>query len=1317
MTSILTGMAMAPTAGNGMDRGITMKTKPDRRQAKRLGAMVVAGTMLLQTVGPVYAVVSQLPGLYTAPPEPNVMFTLDDSGSMQADAVPDFSLAVSYTGVPDNDSSAFFNGGRGIWYPNMWGSGSSYLNKTFYLSTNAIARYMRSSAGNPLYYDPTVSYLPWPQAANNALRMLPANVAAVKIDTDDPTQSRLNTALNLTTRVGAAGETNGYWPATYYVYKGATKLPFATPNSALNTSTPVVFDKFEIQGTGTATFGRALTRTDCTGAFLPTSGGCTRAEELQNFANWLQYYRNRRLMAKGAIAASFAVQGTNLRVGYAMIGTSPVVQRGVRLFSGANRTDFFTRLYTTPSSDSVTPLRKAMDDVGQHFTTTDVNNPWAQTPGTSIGTEVSCRRSFHIMSTDGFWNSTGASGTRANNNDNFTGSTPAKPDTTTYAFSDSASSPTDPLVGQFTINPFADGNPDTLADIAAYYWRNDLRSTTLGTALANNVVPSARDPAFWQHLTTFTIGLGISGSGAVKRNSDATTTIPTVAATHPLYPYIGRPWLADAASRDWLVANKVKMDWTSPADDNPATGDDLIHAAMNGRGRYFSATNPTELASGVSDALSEVTANPGSLANVVTETPQVSADTEVYQATYTPSQWSGRLYAFSQSASGVVDTTPGTALWEASNKMPAPANRKIYTWNPVTKLGTSFAWGSLTASQQTSLSNDSTLLDYLRGSDVKEAAQGGPFRNRARYTIGAVKGGVLGDIVNGSPIKGPSAGGGFERLPSGVPGQSTYTTYRATGNTALDNMRNTLFAGANDGMLHAFDRSTGVERFAYVPNSVFSVRPPSTPAPAAELKLKMLSDPNYSHRFTVDGPPQIGDAFIGIGAAAADWKTVLLGSTGAGARSVFAMDISNPKDVTDATAPAGAFNQNKLLWEFSEADLTHGADLGHVISYPHIAKMRANADGTGGAWVAIFGNGYDSANGRATLFILNLQTGAVVWKQSVGAAGGNGLSQPNFTVNNKREVTAIYAGDLKGNLWKFDVDNPDSTQWKAAFGSAPNYAPLFTGSTNQPISVMPEITYHPNGGTLLSFGTGKLFDVEDTATTLPSNVNLNTQAIYGIWDKPGETTGFSGNTTLVPRLLTGLTSASDSTLGGSTSQKAGGGAGETVVDWTTHRGWYLNLLAGPSGERVNVNPQQAKSTLLVVANKAEIDPCKSAGSARLFALDPITGSAPGFGVFDATGDTKINSADKGYNVKSFSSAVLSLPALQSKKAFTDQVVTERAGTRGQTGERLGGVENKPLSPTDCAQWLLAGGSDTTIAGFDISLCSAGKPRISWRQLK
>jgi type IV pilus assembly protein PilY1 len=1286
-------------AGNGPrthDRGMKMNKQARRvKDAKRLMVSAVVGAMLAQGVVPAYAVVSQFPGVYTAPPDANVMFTLDDSGSMQADAIPD--IDPDQTGMPTSSNSNFFGL---VKYPNMWGSGSAYLSLDYYRKDNSgnpnrskAARYLRSAAGNPLYYDPSVTYLPWPTPANDKLLSTPANPGAVRISTDTPFSGgyllNIGARVNVSGGAGAAdNEANNYWPATYFVYTGTGPLPLASPGHANNVSGN--FQKFEIKPSVT-NYPRAATRTDCTGAVGPT-GGCTYDQELQNFANWLQYYRNRRLMAKGGVATAFAKQGTNLRIGFASINSSPVVRLGVRSFSGANRTAFYNDLYPLGNQSNVlTPLRKAMDDVGKHFQTTNASNPWAQNPGTSVGTEYSCRRSFHFLSTDGFWNDTAATAPASGNNDAFSGSTPAKPDGTTYTYSNSATSPTDPLVSQFGIRPFNDGNSNSLADVAAYYWKTDLRT------LANTVPSTKRDPAFWQHLSTYTIGLGVTGTNTVRRTSDNSLTIPmTEPATSPFYPYRGQPWLQSQEVRDLLITNRVGLTWPTVTGDTASTGDDLIHASMNGRGRYFSATNPTELAAGLTAALREAADTPGSLANVITSLPQVSTGTDVYQATYVPVEWTGRFYAFPQAADGTVDTTPSNARWEASNKMPAPGARNIFSWNPTLGAGSTFTMTGLTPTQLTDLGSDATkqldMLNYLRGDGTHEVANGGLFRDRQRYTVGAVTGGVLGDIVNGSPIKGPSAGFGWDRLPPGSPGQASYATFRATGNTALDSMRDTLFVGANDGMLHAFDRLTGVERFAFVPNAVFSVPRSIT---GTERKLQMLADPAYSHRFTVDGPPQIGDAFIGPDASSATWKTVLVGSTGAGARSMFAMDITNPvvgAAVTD-------FGSSKLLWEFSES--SDPADMGYVLSYPHIARMR---DGT---WVAIFGNGYDSVGGRAALYVVNLQTGAVLKKFTVGAAGGNGLSQPNFTVNDKREVTAIYAGDLKGNLWKFDVDNADPALWKVAFGGPPNYTPLFAGSATQPITVMPELTFHPNGGVLASFGTGKQFETEDAATTLPTNVNLNTQAIYGIWDKPGELTGFTGNSTLVQQgANTSLAAAVDVTLTGTTSLS---------VDWSTKRGWYLNLASG--GERVNVNPQQAKSTLLVVANRPDTDPCNSGGTARIFALDPITGGAPGFGVLDANGSGTISAADKGYNVKSFSFAVLSLPALQTRKTFTDQIVTERVGTRGQTGERLGGVENRPITPTDCAQWLLAGGSNTSISGFDISLCAAGKPRVSWRQLQ
>lgn len=1291
-----------------------MKCLTERREAKRRAAMCTAALLLLKAVAPAYATTSQMPGLYVTPPDPNVMFTLDDSLSMLSDTIPNIA-AADQTGLPnsdgnDRDSDALR--GRNITvnaeFPAMWQKGSAYWSAKWYDRTRPPAVYLRSSAGNPLYYNPQITYTPWPKAGTNSEPNANANVAAVNIHVSDPFDSGFT--RDLTTQVT---ESNGatFWPATYYVYKStAPALPQGKPNSVVSLAN---FTQVIVKGSGTQTYDRNEGRTDCTGEIGVGKGGCSRDKELQNFANWLQYYRSRMLMAKGAIAGAFAQQHTNLRVGLASLNASPsTVRRIVKPFEGTPRTDFFTQLYGVQPSGGGTPLRRAMDDVGQYFATTGgLDGPWADSKVTCRDQkDCTCRRTFHLLSTDGFWNGAGAPAPRSGDNDNFSGSTPPKPGKTAgYTFNNTLPNPneTDPLTNRFGVDPFADGVSATLADVAAYYWRTDLRPD-----LENEVPTSVRDPAYWQHITTYTFGLGISGTGTVAR-SDGSTKVPAGSSDPLLAANAGKGWLETEALRDYLINNKLALKWKKPAEEAPETGDDLIHAAMNGRGRYFGASDPNSVRNGVAAALAEAAGPPGSMTNIATQGPKVAAGSDVYQATYNPSQWAGRLYAFSQSTSGVVDADSAKARWEASARMPAPQDRKIYTWKPGTvPSGIPFDWDLLATTQQASLAGDKTLLEYLRGSGAKELSRGGTFRDRARASASA---GVLGDIVNGSPIKGSDDGGGYNRLPIGSPGQAEYSAFRSASVTTLDNLRNTIFLGANDGMLHAFNGADGKERFAYVPNSVFSVRAPTGAASSPELKLKMLSEPGYTHRYTVDGPPQLGDAYIG-GTGVGGWRTVLVGSTGAGARSVFAIDVTQP----DPNAATNPFAAGKVLWEFAEAKYASNKpnNMGFVLGYPHIARMQFTIDGQSqGRWVAIFGNGYDSEERVAKLFIVDLRTGEVLWDPEVGPKGANGLSQPNFVLNDKREVTAIYAGDLLGNLWKFDVNNPDKAKWRVAFGTADNPLALFKTEANQPITVMPEITFHPNSGALLSFGTGKLFETEDTAPTTPPNINLNPQAIYGVWDKPGETSGFAGTSLLVERgandKLPSMKDRDGNVLNGSAPT-----TDANDVDWQTKRGWHIRLQSG--GERVTVYPQQAKSVLLVATNRPDLsDPCGSSGSSRTFILDPISGGAPKFAVLDANSDGNIDSLDTGYNVKSFPFAIVTLPMIQSKKPGASAVSVESENSRGQTGVRLGGVEEGKLvpPPSDCKQWLLAGKSDATIAGFDIALCAGGKPRISWRQLK
>lgn len=1286
-----------------------MKSKSIWFQPKRLGALTVTYAFLAQCISPAHATMSQVPGTYGTPPDVNVMFTLDSSGSMAREFIPD-----GGDGIGDN----------AMWSKNWTDNGANGLRQTF-LSDSQIWRYYRSSDGNPLYYNPRITYKPWVFATDDTKLYPNANPAAAcwydaKLPIDFtwtyPVAQATFTGKcaaankkNLTKRIVTAsgtdtGEQTGYWPATYFMYVGETPLlQNATATQSAN-STSAVWKKIEITDDDNKTYDKAETRTDCT----TNAKSCTRSEEIQNFANWFQYHRTRALMAKAAVGKAFSLQSKNIRLGFGTIhgvksGTKTVgtnidgqisdfIKLGVRRFENTgtakDRDRIYSSLYSVSNAQG-TALRKAVYDVGQYFRRKGPGNPWAEDPSNtqSVGKEYICRKSFHILTTDGYWNNdgdaenlTGKLVDVGNTADDFTkfvapGLGSAKTGST---FSDDN---TDSL----TINPFkGKAGTTSLSDYVAANWKNDLRDD-----LNNNLSTTPRDPAYWQHVSTFTVGIGVSSN---MKEFNGTTTA------------------ARQSQIDKLIADKTAIDWSTPEvnTDDSRKGDDLIHASMTGRGRFFLALDSDGFARDLAAALGEVASHPSSSSNL--EGSSKTAGTGfIYQATFDANTWFGRLYSFKQQQDGSVDDEPRNASWEASQKMDPPKLRNIFTLKPTSPVKTvvPFEWNSLADSQKTLLGNDENVLNFLRGSDANEVTNGGLFRKRVR----SEGGGVLGDIINSSPVKGPEAGGGYDKMRAGAAGKSTYAAYRSKDAHTLGNLLNTLFVGANDGMLHAFNTEDGKERFAYVPGSVYSVRKPGAAATDTEPKLKMLSDLNYQHRYTVDGPIQIGDAYWGTDPDQKNWKTILMGSTGAGARSVFAMDVSNPK------VEANGFSASKILWEFSEAD--DKEDMGNVLSYPHIARMRVFDETKS---VAIFGNGYDSLNGQAVLYIVDLADGKIIKKIKVGKPGiRNGLSQPNFTLNGEREVQTIYAGDLKGNLWKFDVStNSDPATWVPAFGSAPEYSPLYKGSPKQPITVMPEITYHSSGGALVSFGTGKLFETEDIAETKPvlsdpndpnstytGNINLESQALFGIWDKPGGAI-VSGKGDLVEQKDLSLTQVADKTLTGTSSN---------TIDWTTKRGWYLTLVN--TGERVNVNPYQVKDVLLVVANTPVPDPCAMGGESRLFALDPLTGAAPKFVVFDTDGNGSITTADqKGYNVRAFAHVVASLPLVQSQKPLQTGVTTEPLwNNRGQTSALSGGVELKPTSPTDCAGRMHVGTSAPDIQSSVINLCGPGRGRVSWRQIK
>lgn len=305
---------------------------------------------------------------------------------------------------------------------------------------------------------------------------------------------------------------------------------------------------------------------------------------------------------------------------------------------------------------------------------------------------------------------------------------------------------------------------------------------------------------------------------------------------------------------------------------------------------------------------------------------------------------------------------------------------------------------------------------------------------------------------------------GYAGLPADVPGRDSYAAYRASNR----GRRKMLYGSTNDGRLHAFDADTGSERFTYIPGSLSRMSPNPT-------------SPDRIHKDYAGGTPNFGDAYIDSA-----WKTVLIGSPGARGKSVFALDITTPD----------GFSEHNLLWERTDTELPH---LGYLLHRGTVARMR---DGT---WAAVFGNGYDSTEGRAVLYILDVSDGTLLAEIATGAANPsgapNGLAAPALLADNQRTILAAYAGDLHGNLWKFDLSHTQPERWKVAYGSREDPQPLFRATDDagnpQPIILEPEIGLHPAGsGYLIYFGTGR-HSVAGDGNLGPDPA---VQSFYGIWD-------------------------------------------------------------------------------------------------------------------------------------------------------------------------------------------------------------------------
>jgi type IV pilus assembly protein PilY1 len=799
-------------------------------------------------------------------------------------------------------------------------------------------------------------------------------------------------------------------------------------------------------------------------------------------------------------------------------------------------------------------------------------------------------------------------------------------------------------------------------------------------------------------------------------------------------------------------------------------------AAEQGGGDFLFAGNESDLTASLLRTFQFIVERNSSSSSVAANSTQFQTEAILFQAIFDSSNWSGNIKAFDiltedvngngqldgqlppttcvigtprgedvngncKNDAGAIDQNNPRKIF--ANLLPTDPNlRRIFTIDPTKTApsGIDFLWGSLNTAQKTALdvanvSNPaSPILNFLRGDRSDEGITTGDYR---------VRGSILGDIVNSDPL----FVGGEDFGNSGLPGTegSSYASFvnLKKGKTQM------LYAGANDGMLHGFNVSAhpgnviaaglnpdeGKELFAYVPNAVISA------------ELATLTDQNYTHQYFVDGSPQYADVFFGggwhsvlVGSMGAGSTTAVGGATGTGGRSVFALDVSNPD----------GFSIDNVLWEFSSRQFP---DLGYTLPAPVIARMN------NGKWAAIIANGYNSSGGKAALFIIDIQTGALMTGMAsnpiiVDNTGSNGLSSPTAVdTSGDKIVDYIYAGDLKGNMWKFDVSNTSPASWGVAYSSGNPCSPctpLFTAFDNatptparQPITSKPSVAKatatDQNSGVMVYFGTGKYF--EDGDHQIPPTPQV--QSFYGIWDKCDTSSAsgcggvVSGRSVLQQQSIVaefaGTTTLSDGTTTSTVNQsvrvtsKCEVAYGSTVPTTTTppcttninRLGWYMDLVK-PDGtkqaERVVGSPVIRNGAVIFVTLIPTNATCQPSGTGWIMELD-LSGARFTGSPIDINNDGRIDDHDLVRLDDGTTAAasgigstvgIIKTPAIVQTESERDtKYLSGSSGAMMTLGERVSGGNSDDDDDDECPT------GDPKCKAFK----TGSKIRGSWRQLR
>lgn len=1036
--------------------------------------------------------------------KPNLIFAMDDSGSMGFEVLLPTSDGALWWDVNsqtafENDGSLYFNqsGKDGNQNGHNWKKYTYVFPRAIsddprkptndnynhhYIPHIDMFAFVRSPDYNALYYNTHTTYKPWEAAydsgGNNKLITFPdANPEAARTHpiyptsgnpvTLDLTQSQYQLQNNRASRVYAgmplpansnsqrvAKKFNGanswstvanaglvsnndsgflateFYPATFYL-KDST-CPAAPSTACVSAPDGSLLRKYEIKPGNTFPSGRSY------------------QDEMQNFANWFTYYRNRKLMLSAAMG-QVLTEIRNIRGG--IIGFNDRNTVTMYDFNDQDNAKNFRKLlryiYDNPASGG-TPIRKALGYIGEQYRN---NN--------NIVTDA-CQMNVGMIMTDGFA---------------------------------SSSAPSYPSYNQSTFGsgtPYSPTYSNSIADIALSYYTINVRpdlatglvNLSTSTSIANSVNPDNNDNL---HMNTYAMTLGALGH-IYGKNSSQTEN-----------PFTYFP--------SWPIPDFSR---------SPSSIDDLWHATINGRGLMLDASNATDAVTALKQVLRDVIARAGSSSAVGIANTNVSKNENIaYIATYNNNQ--GDLKAVKiNTATGAIEGN--NIVWSAASQLnqKTAASRLIATYDDGVAIP--FQWNALPQSMKDQLT-DSTVLDWIRGDKSQE---GSLFRKRSS---------LLGDIGYAESV-----------LVAGALANYQTDNYPAFKNTVASRQK-MIYQAANDGMLHAFDASTGEEKWAYIPSHIFA-------------KLADLSLPDYAHKFYVDGTPVRGDVLIDN-----SWKTMLVGGMRAGGKGYYALDITDPASIQSESHLAA-----KVMWEFPNNNTASTVvdNLGLSFGKPIIVNTKA------AGWVVLVTSGYnnDQGDGKGHLFVLNPKTGAVI--RDIVTTAGNSISPSGLAsiaaYADNPSVSAmadfVYGGDLLGNVWRFDLSGDSIDQWNVKLLAT------LTDSTGtaQPITTEPELTEY-DGKRLVYVGTGKLLSSTDISDT-------QTQTMYVLVDDMSSNPTISPlHTNLVQRVINGNLVEGD------------------PIDFTTHRGWYLDL--PNTGERISTNPVLVFNSLIFNTNAPSNSGCFS----------------------------------------------------------------------------------------------------------------------------